>query len=298
MWRACDEARAALPSIAAPRAESIGYVEAGETLPVYRISIPDETAESLANRALVIACVLADDDVHATTALLDWAEEALVTDHIAADDSLFVPQLHAEFSRDDRAPTLTITGAPAEVGETLTHGGAAHVIMEEALEALSEAEVTGGREFELGFFGETFSEDPNGEPQRDAYFASFQPRLAGVGLVGGGAEVFVRPDGALISIELALVQTESAGTTTAAMSEDEVDVRYRELAAAKYPNAEVVQPGSGGTAYFVPKAGDGGEVEPVWSARFRVELENGDVGPEERHTLSLTDPNALLRLEE
>ena len=58
MWRACDEARAALPSIAAPADEPIGHVEAGQRLPVYRISAPEETAESLANRALAIACVM------------------------------------------------------------------------------------------------------------------------------------------------------------------------------------------------------------------------------------------------
>ncbi|MGH1347946.1 MAG: hypothetical protein ACRBN8_40705 [Nannocystales bacterium] len=299
LWRDCDAAFAALEPPGPLPSDSIAPLKVGRTMPVLRITTPAPDAESLANRALATACVLTGDDVWATTALPEWAEQVA-----AGEDD---PEVGAVF--DD--PNLWLSTGQSPTGETslkvaqrtkydlegdeiayeTTRAAAQDIVAE-----LTERGLTGEVETSPGgSWGDkhAWCTDDSCEALQDTTF-SFNAQVAGIPVLGQWVRVAFDRNGERRSIEVLTLDIEVVGEAVAAIDEPTADLRFLELAQSAHPELIISFDREGQVAYLTPSEQGSPEVEPVWYAQWHTTSSEGRAGLLQSTSLSLTDPDAQL----
>lgn len=313
-WRTCDEAYSRLERPVAPEpSPDLRPIAAGDTLPVLQTTVIEYDADSLANRALAVACVLTDDTIEPTDALLDWAELALADPHARPpDDPLFNADLIASYRGYQQAPTLEVRVVhppdwrPARSSDDDLDGigveGSAEVA-DGVLDRLAEVGLISELDYPLHRVGAIQGAGcgANGECSpvvTQSYLFDYFAHHGGILIGSTRVNVHVVVDGSLEAVSVPGVQVAAAGQATAVLSEADAAERFDMLMQERWPDREIVE-ATGEVTYMPPQPGVGASA-PVWLEPFNLVFPS--TGPQrapmtsERTSLlwlSLTDPDAV-----
>ena len=313
-WRTCDDAYSRLERPAAPEpSPDLRPIEAGDRLPVLRTTVIQYDADSLANRALALACVLTDDSVEATDALVDWAEVALTDDFPPPPEQpLFNADLAPSYRAYEGAPSLEMRvvhspdSSPAPPPDDDPGGigdEAAADVANLVRDRLADAGLISEVDYPLLIVGTVQSAgcgaaDECSPPKTLSYFLDYYAHHGGIFVGGTRLNVQVNPDGSLEAISVPGVHVGGAGEANAVLSESDAAERFDMLMQERWPDREIV-PATGDVMYMPPQPGVEASA-PVWLESF--ELVFPTTGPQRAPAtsqrssllwLSLTDPDAV-----
>ncbi len=313
-WRTCEDAYSQLERPAAPEwSPDLRPIARGARLPVVETTAIEHDAESLANTALALACVLTDDTVEPTDALLDWAEIA-VTDPYppSPDEPVFNVDLVASYRGFERAPSLEVRVVrppgwrPAPSPDEDLDGIGAEASVEVASGVLARlAEVGLISELDYPVHGvrairstECSATDGCSPPVTRSYVVDYFARHAGIVVAGARLGVYLDADGSLDRVSIPVVRVEAAGEATAVLSEADAAERFDMLMQARWPDRTILED-MGDVVYLLRPPGAGASA-PVWLEAFGVKLSTGapqrvPMTSERKslYSLSLTDSDAV-----
>ncbi|MBL4689094.1 MAG: hypothetical protein JKY37_31165 [Nannocystaceae bacterium] len=273
-WRNCDGAFADLQPAQVPLDGVARPISVGDSLPVFRITSVEDDVESLANRALAMACIATDGESVGTQDWLGWADAALRDEPW---ESVELPGWIPSYRPRGRAPSVAVrwrmeSRSPPTEGDPVG-GDGAREIAGSVVARLQDHGLLPNTNYEAVHTAKqvTTSGCPGSgtcETVVDAYSVIYAQQLGSASVLGVHILIQLEADGVVSGIELSTVNIVAAGATIAALSEAEAEARYVDLAAATWPDAEFHIETPGSVWYIAPLPGDPVDVEPVWYGSY------------------------------
>jgi len=278
-----------------PAVEEDSPVEVGTPLPVLRrTDVGTRDPETLAAQALVLACALTADEVHARPELLAWAEEAKHAEFSQSSADGFDMPLEVSVTTYGSHPTLRMTwnsdDAPALTSEESEARAFAFVdrLFDQGSVVGPNRDAVERVHISIG----VVAREPTDLPESQLVELYWHPFIGRGRLPLAGLQLLVRSNGHIGSVSLPLLRFENTGeTVTAQVPESEAQGLVLEKTTASLSPGFTLHDRGGQLSYPIPLSNETTVLH--WQGRYHATHPDRPSRPESRF-LSLVDPSAPL----
>lgn len=294
-WSSCEEARAGVTFLEVPPVELPDPLEAGDELPVLRWGTNISDSEELATQALLLACILTNDEVRARPALLDWAQEEVEGTPVEGELQVFDRDLTVSLRRSGARAALSVArDVSSEPSlDAVTREAEAVALVESLFE---QGAVKGAlvEDVSLLYSNTTIvGPDVSGETVSTLASVLWRPRVGRAQLGLDSVEARISDSGHIFSIGVPLARLYDDGErATAEVAESEAGALFVQKAEAGLSlEGWTVESPTGQLALPVRDAGE--TVEMSWLGTY-VATGDGRVSRRNPYFMSMSDSDAPL----